>query len=674
MNMALHFPSSFIRWIALVLLAVPQVSATTVWVAKDGLDTADGMAQHPFATLERARMAIREALQRGESGEVVIRRGTYELREPLTLGAADSGTADAPVVWRGAPGEEVRLSGGRSIDGWCPVEEPAILKHLESATRDSVFQVDLRAQGIIDYGTMSGGFATTNSTGLELFVDDQPTQPSRYPHEGYLTLAQPLGPTSGAGSDAAERKATKEGIFRVDDPRVGRWVHEQDAQVLGYWCFDWAEQRQRIVSIDPAKQVITLGEPWHQFGYRAGQNFYVYNLLSELGGQPGEWCLDRQRGVLYFCAPQGAPARAMVTLLPSVVVMEGARHVTLSHLIFEGERGDAVRLLRCESCQVERSVLRNGGGWGVQVEDGHGCTVTACTLYHNGEGGVSLKGGDRRTLTPGGHAVVNCEIHDYARWARTYQPGIRLAGVGCRAAHNLIYNAPHQGMSFEGNDHVIEYNEIHDVCQESNDAGAIYAWNDWAGRGNLIRYNFLHHVFGKEHKGANGIYLDDNFSAATIEGNVFAAMTRPVFLGGGRDHQIRNNLFVDCHPALHIDARGLDWRSGGFEELKAKLLPWPYRQPPWSDRYPGLPCILEDEPMAPKGIIVEKNVLIDSPGDDIDAKARPFLTLKDNLPDAPHILLEGGSGVPHLKTPALEAEAIGFETIPWEKIGLFRTE
>ncbi len=173
-------------------------------------------------------------------------------------------------------------------------------------------------------------------------------------------------------------------------------------------------------------------------------------------------------------------------------------------------------------------------------------------------------------MTPANHVVENCHIYKYSRWNRTYQAGISLNGVGNRALHNLIHDAPHQAMNLGGNDHVIEYNEIHNVCEETNDAGAIYGWNDWAARGHKIRFNYLHHIYGREAEGANGVYLDDNFSSALIEGNVFEQTQRPIHTGGGRDHQIINNLFIDCKKALHIDARGLGWRAYGFDELKAK--------------------------------------------------------------------------------------------------------
>jgi len=60
----------------------------------------------PFATLTRAREALRQWRRAGGSGpvEVKIGGGTYRLSESLVLGPEDSGTPDAPVVWRAAAG------------------------------------------------------------------------------------------------------------------------------------------------------------------------------------------------------------------------------------------------------------------------------------------------------------------------------------------------------------------------------------------------------------------------------------------------------------------------------------------------------------------------------------------------------------------------------------------
>ncbi|MBU0606552.1 MAG: hypothetical protein KKI08_01645 [Armatimonadetes bacterium] len=54
-----------------------------------------------------------------ESGVTVwLHGGRYELDKPFELGQDDSGTEDAPVVYRGVAGERPVLSGGRRITGW----------------------------------------------------------------------------------------------------------------------------------------------------------------------------------------------------------------------------------------------------------------------------------------------------------------------------------------------------------------------------------------------------------------------------------------------------------------------------------------------------------------------------------------------------------------------------
>jgi hypothetical protein len=318
-------------------------------------------------------------------------------------------------------------------------------------------------------------------------------------------------------------------------------------------------------------------------------------------------------------------------------------------------------------------IIRNNGKWAVRIDGGRNCSVRGCDISGSGDGGVSLNGGDRATLTAAGHLVENCGIHNYSRWNRTYRPAVAIEGVGNRVARNLIHDAPHQAMSLSGNDHLIEFNEIHNVCEETNDAGAIYGWNDWAARGHHIRYNYIHHVYGRKAEGANGVYLDDNFSAAAIYGNVFESLKRPIHLGGGRDHRVLNNLFVDCTDALHIDARGLGWRAYGFDELKQKLETWPYQKPPWSERYPELLTLLNDEPMAPKGVVVMRNIMVATEWDDIEGKARPYVKMEQNLLDAPRNVLVNRAGqMPRLNPKSPTVAALKFEPIPYERIGLYK--
>ena len=97
------------------------------YVSPSGNDTWTGKAAErrgadgPFATMERARNAVREVKGAGKQGgpvTVFLRGGVYELSEPVVFTPEDSGTDQAPVTWAAYPGEKPVVSGGRRITGF----------------------------------------------------------------------------------------------------------------------------------------------------------------------------------------------------------------------------------------------------------------------------------------------------------------------------------------------------------------------------------------------------------------------------------------------------------------------------------------------------------------------------------------------------------------------------
>ena len=244
-----------------------------------------------------------------------------------------------------------------------------------------------------------------------------------------------------------------------------------------------------------------------------------------------------------------------------------------------------------------------------------------------------------------------------------------------RGSRQSRFAQPHprcaaHGPLFRGNDHVIEYNEIHHVCEESNDAGAIYSGRDWTMRGTVIRYNYLHHICGFEGRGCVGVYLDDMFCGTLIYGNVFFDVTRAAFIGGGRDCSIENNIFVDCNPAIHIDARAAGWANYHVDTtMTDRLKNMPYRRRPWSKRYPELLTILKDQPEMPKDNVVTHNICSGGKWDEITGDARQFACLTKNLIDDNPGFRNAGKNDFRLKEDSLAFD-FGFVKIPVEEIGL----
>ncbi len=633
----------------------------------------------PFRTLERARDAVRD-LKKSDglpAGGIVIevRGGTYELEREFELTSKDSGTKRSPVVYRATQGEEVRISGGRHIESFSPVTDPKILSRLGKKAREEVVQADLGALGIAELGDL-------DAPGLELFFEDKPMALSRWPKKGFRKIADLVG---GDPVDVRGTKGDRTGKFMYEGNRPNRWKDEKEIWVHGYWFWDWSDQRHKVESIDTRNRIISVAKPYHSYGYRVGQWFYALNILAELS-RPGEWYLDRETGILYFWPPKhrglGAPRQdknavaerqhhnAPVSMLQRLVTLKKVRNGSFERLTFECARGTAMTIAGSSNTNVNGCTFRNLGHNAVEISGGADCGVSSCDITQTGRGGIKLNGGNREKLTPAGHFAENNHIHHYSRWNRMYHPAISIEGVGNRASHNLIHDAPHMALYFGGNDHVIEYNEIHHVCEESNDAGAIYSGRDWTMRGTVIRYNYLHHICGFEGRGCVGVYLDDMFCGTLIYGNVFFDVTRAAFIGGGRDCSIENNIFVDCNPAIHIDARAAGWANYHVDTtMTDRLKNMPYRRRPWSKRYPELLTILKDQPEMPKDNVVTHNICSGGKWDEITGDARQFACLTKNLIDDNPGFRNAGKNDFRLKEDSLAFD-FGFVKIPVEEIGL----
>ena len=460
----------------------------------------------PFATLEGARDAIRilKETKKVPKGNVIveIQGGVYELPGAFELEEKDGGAnSRSRLIYIGQRGSEVRLVGGKNLTKWDLVTDKDVLGKFSPDVRDKIFQTDLSAAGIKDFGSPAGG-------GTELFFNDKPMWISRYPNKGFIKIT---GLLNEEPIESHGRKGDKVGKFKYDDQRIAQWKKEKDAWVHGYWFWDWSEQRHKIAKIDAEKRIIEVVPPYHTYGYRIGQWFYGFNLLSEID-EPGEYYIDRETGILYFYPPSDIEkGRAYVSLNKNIIDMNKVSFLTIQGMILEGCRETAVKMQDCNNNLLAACTIRNVGDWAVTINGGNRDGVAGCDIYDVGAGGINIRAGDRKTLVPAECFADNNYIHHIARLKRVYNPGITISGVGNRISHNLIAHVPHMAIGFSGNDHLIEFNEINDAAFESNDAGAIYTGRNWTMRGNTLRYNYLHDISGFEGKGCVGIYLDECF-------------------------------------------------------------------------------------------------------------------------------------------------------------------
>ena len=582
--------------LSLALLATCSVSAAklTYYVAPGGSDTGDGGRERPFATLARARDAIRSLgdKQRRQDIAVVLRGGTYVLGETFVLGPADGGRGGHTVSYEAHPGERPLLSSGRKVTGWALLKAPP--PSLPAAARGKAWAADVRGLGafrtLFDGERMlprarGKGFRQTNRTPRGTESDSQTVQ---------------FGPGA-----------------------VGRYADLDAAELRIIPSFFWVMNLLPIASIDHETRTLRTKVPGT---YPLGQNAmtdrpaaWIENVLEELD-EPGEWVLDTKAGRLYLWPvgdrPGGnvvAPGLTELVRVEGKIDYEGPADTPVAGLAFRGltfAHGDCVAfhgrtgwglqhdwemfdkptaLLRfrgAERCTVESCEFRSTGHTAVRLDlHAREIRVVGNHIHHVGGVGVLLAGYGPGTKDVNRRNVVaNNHIHHVGvqYWASVavfaWQSGEN------RIVHNLIHHIPYTAILSTGRisrampgpgecsrtvrwhevpeayrnwswakrepylharKNLIAHNDIHNAMRVLGDGNCIYV--SGAGGGTVVRGNYCHDCLGKYMNAV--IRCDDDQHATLIERNICA---RTAGHGEGLiskgDNDILNNVVADLRP------------------------------------------------------------------------------------------------------------------------------
>ena len=651
-----------------------EAFAAEVFVAVNGTDTNDGSEAAPFATLTRARDAVRALRAGGLKGAVAVTvaPGQYAVRRTLELTEKDSGTKGAPVVYRARRKGRSVLYGGQRVSRFTPVTDRSVLDRLPGEARGKVFQCDLKAQGITDYGALKvRGFGQPPSPPtLELFFNGRAMTPARWPNEGFVGIRKLVN-----GGSRAEGTPS---VFEYESDRHARWTAAKDGWLFGYFHFLWADATVKIGGIDTKARTLTTAKPYHYGGRgmdtRQGITYYAFNLLEEID-HPGEWYLDRGTGILYLYAPSDLSAATAEIGMLSVpmVAMNGVSQVRLEGLAFDLSRYNGLVLKDCRDCLVAGCTVTRTAGNGIMVHGGSRNGLLGCDIHMIGRRATEVTGGDRKTLTRGEHFVENCRIHDFGRIDRTYTPAIQLEGVGNHVAHNLLYDCPSSVMRIEGNDHLVEFNDVHSSVCESDDQGAMELFRNATYRGVVFRHNRFRNVgkTGTEHAvhGQAAIRFDDAISGMVVYGNIFERCANGKFgaiqMNSGRDNIMDNNIFVDCKQGL---SGGWNRNNNVWRMLRDGNPPAGfYTNDLYLSRYSGIAHWFEE----PALNHVWRNVFYRCGRVATGNRANLDLLANGVFEDADPGFVDPANGDFRLRPDAALFATVGFRPIPVDEIGLY---
>jgi hypothetical protein len=677
-----------LRRAAVVLLAALQLLALAfslhagdMHVSPDGSNTNPGTREKPFASVQKALDAMRDS---GKPGTAWLAPGEHLVEKGISLEKGHGGTADAPMTIRSTVPRAARITGARVVSGFRPITADEARTLISDEAKKHVLVADLEAQGFPALMPMPDQFRAPGRE--EVIFGDMPMQSARWPNEGFAVFTEVIDAGASKPIHWVTREVYRPGSFRFPSERAKHWDFSRGVYLHGFWCYDWADEALKAASYDKetrelrlaAKHTYGIGNSWKKDSKR---EFYALHVFEELD-IPGEYYLDRQANKLYFWPPDNianTPVRLSLCRAP-LLKATGLSNVMLKDLVFENGCTDGVSLGGCSNVRVEGCLVRNMGAGGIISSGGRGNHVVRCEVTRTASRAVSMHAGDRKSLTKGNCSVVGNHLHHLGRHDWMGGRGVVLGGCGNRMAHNLIHHCPTGGASYGGNEHVLELNEVHHVCLLYADVGVFYTGRDWASRGNVVRWNYIHSNANNKGHGSQAIYLDDCDSGDRVVGNiVYGGVGRGMLLGGGRDNRIDGNIFMHLPKGIHVDARGprgITLDKPGSWNLKAKCEAVGYLSPLWKKRYPKLATVLDEDPLLPMGNVMRNNIFVEC--------KQPFALSKDvktewlrrdgNLEvkarDVPFVPAPAEGIALDLKLlPKLWERVDGFEPIPFEKIG-----
>lgn len=559
----------------------PPRRGTEFFVSPTGDDAATGSREKPFASLSRARDAVRASGRAGkEPVTVTVMEGTYYLPETLVFTDADSGSREAPVVYRAAPGGKAVLSGGSRLNlAWSPFKDPI-----------------LRAK-------TPAGLAID-----QVFVDGQRQPMARYPNFDPKIL-----PYNGFAADAFSKE------------RAARWADPAGGYIHAMHSAHWGGYHYRITGKN-AQGEVTYEGGWQNnrpMGMHKSHRF-VENIFEELDA-PGEWFHDAQTGTLYHIPAPGVDLKSAVVEV-----------VRLRHLVeFNGTKAKPVRFVTLQGfafrhaartfMDTREPLLRSDWtiyrGGAIVFRGAEDCALLDCELDQVGGNGVFASGYNRRLAVRGSHihgagASGVCFVGDpasvrhplfeygqrlaYADIDKTPGPktddypadcvvddclihGVgavekQAAGVQVSMAKGVtirncsIYDLGRAGINFsEGTfgGHTIDSCDVFDTVKETGDHGSFNSWGRdryWglknAPADELPRLALLDTektvIRNSRWRCDHGwdVDLDDGSSNYEIVNNLF--LRGGLKLREGFHRTVRNNIAVNnsLHPHVWYDQSG----------------------------------------------------------------------------------------------------------------------
>lgn len=546
---------------------------TEFFISPNGNDQNPGTKGKPFATFFGAQTAV-HALGSEVARDVIVhvRGGNYPLKHTVAFDARDSGRNGHKVIYKAYKEERPVISGGVEVSNW------------------TLYDVERNI-----YKAAVGG-----KDFRQLYVDGELAVRARFPNRESDTDFGPYLRMEGADVKGHRYQITLDDWSNVKD------VSDKLAMELviqPHWIHQNARYATHMVEgehvwIEPAST-----ERYSCFnksrGYFVNASYHFENAY-EFIDKPGEWFLDREKGILYYMAPKKkdmSKSKFQIPVLDVLFSIVGTAEKPVLNLEFIGLTFEctnwispsevglvatqfvqpypqhqnrtysnkcypqaAIKAMHVKGLGIRNNAIQNTGANGIQffmnVDD---ADIEGNIIRNIGATGIELDVHGKKSATEdemsSNTAIWNNKIY---RCGQSYTNGGGLLAHNVRGLifeHNEVCNMPYSGVQIGDQpggyndigckENTIRYNHFHHCSQLHDDGGGIYTLGG-DQRGTVIAENYLHDINRSKWAGdwyVDAIYLDNYTQFIEVKDNV----VHNANVGGSHNHS-RNNPFSNNEP------------------------------------------------------------------------------------------------------------------------------
>lgn len=548
---------------AIIALSCSSLSEYDFYVSPVGNDNNPGTENAPFATLDRARMAVRE-LKKTKQGDITIglKGGKYILRNTLVFTSEDSGEDGQKISYKAVEGEVPVLSSETPVKGWTKVE--SLPPAFPQPTKGELWSAPL-PQGVGRIKYMFNGDEVLPRSMTKGFIP-----PVKY--------------STWKGSSPEHRQ-----YMKVPEGIISDWTDVKDMELVIMPVCDWTVYNMPLDSYDSQTQTVKAVNESPKYALGT-QNKYTWDDMTtawfancpEGMREIGNWYINTREKLIYLLSDQKPEDITVPTILEFVKVEGTApsgpegdglvKNIHFKGLVFTkgkrmtmGEReGSLLTLINTKNCSVEQCRFEHSGNTAISMAQvSQHNRIEGNNIKRIGGTGIAISGNRSRNgqeNLSGGNQITGNHIHHVgeSEWGGR---GIAISGSGNLIAHNYIHHCPYNGMSLSGSGgNIIEYNEMHDVVEVLGDGNAIYIVTD---KKNMIRYNYIHNMTASHSSCAirtDGVGTSKNIS---FHGNIMYKITNGGIALKGFGHQVVNNVFIESA------GDNITWEGGkGWLEIR----------------------------------------------------------------------------------------------------------